>query len=385
MPLVITHTPDALSSVHDDIIFTVAENDKTLDPVNFPNYKFIADVYVGSELVARLKKVQDPATRIGIFNLSPILRNYLDARFNPHSGLVAQELGEGEFKLTVTIKFGEEYGFVEHLDVVADIPRVYFNHYHARKRGVNTELPFYLNEVASDRLDFKSTLGSDRLFIPYFPSSTASVNVTVTPVGGGIPYAGSFSPSEAYRLQILNVSPGQFNSLQAGTITDKTVSYTLQIGSQTFKVKLVCEPKYNLITLHFLNKWGGFDTMQFPKVSKGSIEIEKKDYGRLPYIVAEGGHWGNRTSNEVYYESRAVYSSQFREKWILNSDLLTDYEYRWLSHLVVSPLVYYDDNGFYYPVIINKNNYSFNQVVVDDLTNLTIEIEFGTTYNAQYR
>ena len=92
-----------------------------------------------------------------------------------------------------------------------------------------------------------------------------------------------------------------------------------------------------------------------------------------------------RNSNNVYNESRSVYSSQFKEKMSLNTDLLTDTEYLWLEQLVLSPMVYLEENGYFFPVVITENNYEPKKVINDDLTNLNISIEFGEQNNTQYR
>ena len=108
--ITIQATPPAYSSVHGDLIYTVAEVVHTADPITYPNYKFIGDVYINSTLVARIKKVPDPVTKIGIFNVGQVVRNYIATTFNPTANsLVAQSLSLGQFNLSVTMKFGEEY------------------------------------------------------------------------------------------------------------------------------------------------------------------------------------------------------------------------------------------------------------------------------------
>src|SRR6266853_1285386 len=104
MSLTIQAAPAVYSSIQDDLIFTVAEVAHTADPVTYPNYKFVGDVYIGATLVARIKKAPNPVTRIGIFNVGQIVRNYIATTFNPSAAaLVAQRLGSGEFSLSVTM------------------------------------------------------------------------------------------------------------------------------------------------------------------------------------------------------------------------------------------------------------------------------------------
>lgn len=386
MALVIESYPDQYSSVHGDLIYTVSETTKTADPVAYPNYKFIGDVYVGSTLVARIRKVQDPATGIGVFNIGQVVRNYIATTFEPtSSGLVAQQLGSGEFFLTITMKFGEEYNYESTYDITVDSARVFFNHYNMRLVGATSALAAYTNKFATRRPTTGQVLLTSAFnFIPYFPTSTSAVNITVTPNVGNV-YNGSFTPSAANVLQVLNVSPVALNTLQAGTITAATRYYTVQIGSQSYRFYVICEAQHDVYPIHFLNKLGGFETKLFTKVSRRKYEVSKKDFGKLPYRVSSGGDVSFASSNGVYYESRSVYASQIVEKMELNTDLLPDAEYRWLEDLIFSPMVYMEDSGYFIPIVIKENNYEPKKVKQDELTNLTLSIEFGDRLNAQYR
>lgn len=146
-----------------------------------------------------------------------------------------------------------------------------------------------------------------------------------------------------------------------------------------------CECVYEVFTIHFLNKYGGFESKSFDKVSRKTVSIERKDFGKLPYSVDLSGVVSYSNTNKVYNESRSVYSSQYKEKLVLNSDLLTDAEYTWLQELVLSPLVYVEDNGYFFPVVITDNNYEQKKYVNDELTNLVLTVEFGEQLNTQYR
>lgn len=387
MSFTIKAVPPAYSSIQDDLIYTVAFPEHTSDGATYPNYKFIGDVYVGAVLVARIKKVQDPQTAIGIFNIGQIVRNYVTALFDPTAGsLVAQELGDGQFNITVTMKFGEEYGFNAFLNQVVDDPRVFFNNYNGRLVGNLSSLIPLVNKVASNKpLTGQTFLTSAYNFISYFPTSTSSVAIVVVPKGGGASFSDAIAPSAAFNLQVLNVSPGALNAAHPGTITAGTTSYTVKIGGQTYTYKIICEPMYQPYMIHFLNQYGGFDSKIFSKVSRRSFDITKTDFGKLPYTVDSEGGVNYYNANGVYSENRSVYSSQYTEKITLNSDLLTDAEYAWLADLLLSPMIYIEDGGYFFPIQISDTSYEPKKAVNDDLTNLTINIEYGKQLNAQYR
>lgn len=388
MAYTIKATPPLNSSVHGDLIYTVAYPERTSDPVTYPNFKFIADVWVNGVLVATIRKVPNPANNIGVFNIGQVVRNYMATVFNPTASvIVAQQLGSPQFYLSVQVKFGEEYAYNSTYDVEIDSTRLFFNNYNGRLVGISSSLAPLTNKVASNRplTGNQTMLSSAYNFIPYFPILGSAVSFVVTPSGGGTVYSTTFTPSAAYVLQILNVAPGALNAVAPGTINASTQSYTVQIGSQTYKFDVVCEALYAVHMVHFLNKYGGFESKLFTKVSRTNYDIQRKDFGKLNYTVDAAGVVSYFNSNKVYNESRSNYSNQFKEKLMLNSDLITDEEYLWLSDLIFSPMVYVEDGGYFFPVVITDNSYEPKKQVNDDLTNLVINVEFGQQLNAQYR
>lgn len=387
MAYAINFAPPAYSSVHGDLIYTVSDPDKLSDPVTYPNFKFIGDVYVGATLVARVKKIADPANGIGVFNVGPIVRNYLTTIFNPTAGqLIAQELGDGEFSAAVTMHFGEEWNFTPTYDMLVDLTRTFFNSYTGRVIGISTSLEARIDTIAGNGPVSRDTfLTSGYNFLNYFATSTTPVSVVVTPVGGGSAFATSFTPGAAFEMLVLNLCPAALNAIHPGAITAATTSYTVVINGNVHMYKIICEPVYQPYMIHFLNQYGGFDSKLFRKVSRRTYDIQKTDYGKLGYAIDNEGQVSYFNGNNVYNESRSVYSSLYQEKMVLNTDLLADIEYSWLRDLVFSPLIYIEDSGFFFSVAITDTDYEVKKYVNDELTNLTINIEFGTQQNAQFR
>lgn len=390
MSYTIQSTPPALSSVHGDLIYTVAYPEHTADAVTYPNFKYVADIYVGGTMVTRLRKVPHPDTSIGVFNVGQVVRNYIAATFNPGTGAIAQTLGAGEFFISVQLKFGEEYGYDTYTNLVVDSSRTFFNNYNSRLAGSATSLNGYTDKVISSR-PLVNPLRCDSVFnfIPYLPSNTTLFSATVRMYNYADfnyqTYAQNVTPSVAYELQLLNFSPAVINALYPGAVTDYTKYFTVELGGVVYRFNLNCDCIHDTYTLHFLNKFGGFESKDFTKVSRRTIQIEKKEYGRLPYSIDSSGVVSYYNSNKVYNESRSVFSSMYKEKMLLNSDLLTDAEYSWLEQLVLSPMVFLEMDSYFFPVVITETNYEPKKLVNDGFTNLTINIEFGEQQNTQFR
>lgn len=397
MAMTLLDSPGSLYSAHGDLIFTVADIVKASDPVTYPDYRYVCDVYIGTTLVARLKSYPRPDTKIGIFNVANIIRNYIAATFNPLApnvtDLAAQTLGENEFWVKATMKFGEEYALTLTTNLLVDSERAYFNHYNGRMLGSNTSLTDYVNKVLSVRPSATPVNDDDDFcFIPFYtffaptPILISSFTKAGAPMGT---YATSHGSSFDGLIILYNFSPTAINTVSPGLIVPGVTGYyTVRFGgafAPTYRFNLTCESQHEVFTIHFLNRFGGFESRNFTKVSRKTIDIERSEFGKLGYTMDTSGVISYKNSNNVYNETRSVYASQYKEKMTLNTDNLTDDEYTWLGDLILSPMVYVEMDGYFIPCMITANDYEFRKSINDKITNLTMNIEFGEQFNAQYR
>lgn len=382
MPLVINNAPVAYSSIHGDVIFTVYNATN----VSQAGYKYICDVYNGSTLLFRAKAFPNPVNNNGIFDIGKIIRNYVATQLNPATALQAQEFGAGAFFYDIVLKFGEEYGGTLYTNLLVDSSRRFFSHYNGRLVGGQTILTSYLDLGASNRpYENKVVWGDTNTFIPYLPTTVAAIPVQIITSPQNVTYNTTVTPTAINNLQQLNVSPTIINALFAGAININTAWYTVKIGATSiYKFIVECEPKYTNYVLHFLNQFGGFESMNFQKVSRKTFDVEKKDFTQLPYRI-DGAGIVTYSQGGVLYDTGTVYASRYKEKMLLNSDLLSDGQYRWLRELVFSPIIYIEDSGYLVPVKIVDTNYQQKKIVNDKMSNLQINIEFGELYNTQYR
>lgn len=396
MAITLQHNPGTYYSAHGDLLFTVVDIVKATHPETYPDYTYVCDIYIDAVQVARLKSAPNPTNRVGIFNVGNVIRSYVAANFNPTAGVLrAQQMGAGEFYISAQLQFGEEYAFTLYTNLLTDTTRIYFNHYNGRLLGQNTSLSDYLDLALTVRPSASPVYRSANFcFIPFLPTDTDNVTLSIKSYNSSglqATYTQAYAPSGANTLQLFNVAPGAINAASPGFINDSIDYYTVELqtpntsGDSLYRFNLVCEPRYEVFTIHFLNRFGGFESRDFTKVSRKTIDIEKSEFGKLPYTMDISGVVSYHNSNNVYNETRSVYASQFKEKMILNTDILTDAEYRWLGDLILSPLAYTEMDGYFIPISITGNNYEFKKSINDKLTNLTINIEFGDRFNAQYR
>lgn len=388
MALTLTATPVEHSSANDALVYTLLESVKAFDPVTYPNYRYIFDVWIDDVLVSRIKRVPDPTTGVGVCDVGPIARNYIDCRFNPtFDEIVAQKMAGPDFYVTVRMHFGEEYGGTMFLDEVIDTDRPSYNSYNGRGYIFHQALRRVVNAVASNRPPYGQVLlTSQFFFLSYFPFTADLITLTVTPFGGGVPYTVSFAPDAPLQMQVINVAPGNLNALQPGTITPNTRYYTVAVNDQVYRFDVICEPIYDPQMFHFLNQYGGFDSKLFNKANNRTYDITKQSFSQLPYTVDATGAVITQ-SNNVYNDGKRVYATSFTEKGFFNTDILSDAEYVWLRDLLLSPMIYLEDPDLgHFPVMISDTNYAPKKVTIDGPTNLLINIEYAEpTLNAQFR
>lgn len=396
MALSLQHTPGTYYSAHGDLLFTILDAAKAGDPDTYPDYKYVCDIWIDGVQVARLKSAPDPDNQCGIFNIGNIIRSYVASVFNPTAGqLRAQQSGAEEFYVDVVCRFGEEYGFTIYTNLLEDATRTYFNHYNGRLIGQSTRLADYLNKALTVRPSRTPVYRNSHFnFIPFLPTDTDNVTVVIRAYSSG-GLAGTltqaYTPSGSNVLQLYNVSPGAINAHTPGFINNAIEYYTAEFvtpnisDDSLYRFDIVCEAIHEVFTLHFLNRFGGFESRSFTKVSRKSVAVEKSDFGKIPYAMNSSGQVSYYNSNNVYNETRSTYASQYTDKMVLNTDILTDDEYQWLADLVLSPLVYMEMSGYFIGVTIADTNYEYRKVINDELTNLTVNIEFGDQLNTQYR
>lgn len=370
-------TPAAYSSVNDNLIYVAYDAAYT-----GVNYKYVGELWINGnkEFTSKVFPNQDGR---GVFNFGAVVREYIEVKLAPNaSGILAQELAINEFNTSVVVKLRQEIAGVLSAVLLTDSERIFFNHYNGRINGF-TELGNYSDSVISNRSsNFDLLFNSNKFYIPFFSETSNDVDVNIEVLTST--FTSTISPNYTDSVQIINISPQAIINDFGGIINANTKEYSINIGSNTYKVRLVCAGLYTNYTVHFLNKWGGFESMLFNKARKRSIEAEKKQYQQLPYRVSNAGVVSLK-SGDIMHTQNTNFALNFKEKLKISTDWVSDIDYQWMQQLITSPMVYLEDNGTLYPVTITENNYEIKQYITDKLTNLTIGIEFGTSFKTQFR
>lgn len=402
MAITILDSPALYSSMHDDLWFVSSSTNSGSN-----NFKFVYDVKVNGNLVARSKVFPDPSGGYGVFNASPIVRAYSTNYFEP-SGNSILVASNDKLKVDYRIEIGEEVSgivttnmtsgnysaynfypplFADILAVKNNIPLVLSNYYD------NLLIQNFTDDWLTERdTDDISIEYGDNFYISYFKRTIGTYNANVEIIGANGLVIQTIS-------QVISLT-GQFNlfNLQAehintwagsNVITENTYGYNFYItrGAATSrKIKFIqrCYPKYKQYNLHFINRLGGWDTMKFALVNRRSSEFQRSTYRRNDWQL-NGSQMSNVDNYNRYNETALNYAIQHKDMFNLKSDWINEQDYTWLGQLAASSIVYIEVLGAYFPVIVSSSNYEYKVQSADKLFNFEIDIEVSKYINSQFR
>jgi hypothetical protein len=391
MAITINSTPEAYPSAHDDLYFVVTSNNYAQ-----AGFKYVFDILISGTLVTRIKLFPDPATTKGIFNAGSVVRSYLAGYFKPNATTTAFAYTGNDLYINYEIRFGEDYNGTTYTNLASGNYRA-FNFVNPVFRDWTTS--YYqpkINTWLTGRDVTTAEVGlTERLYAGFMNTAATTTNLTLTvqkylPGGAtdGSSATGNSVTCSAFVL--FDLSPAAINAyLGSSLINAATHQYGVKVnygGNQSpeFKIKLACNPRWTPVTLHFLNKLGGYDSFAFRLVNKRSAAVEKKNYQQLDWQY----NAGSMTRYDSFKRINAgvnTFAVNETVSFKLSSDYINATDYLWLKDLITSPEVYYEDAGYYYPVGIKNTSWEEKNRIADKMFNFDLEVEFAQKMNSQYR
>jgi hypothetical protein len=400
MAITIDSSPASYSSLHGALYFVVTSTNRAV-----ANFKYVCDIYVNNNLVARLKSFPQPASEKGIFNVAPIVRNYWNSYFKP-TGSTAFAYTGSDIYVSYQVKFGEDYGGTTYTNLQTQSATAY-NYVQDYLYNPNSDAfltptkydtayaGFYLTNRDKTQVQFpKSLLGTGKLYTSFLSdaeNTTKNISLDITRVNGttSTNYTGATQSWKDYAL--IDISPLGINTyLGAEVIGEATNYYDVKAkiaGVQTdvIRVNLSCT-QYDVIPLHFLNSVGGYETFHFTLVNRQSRSIERQSFERLQYEYESA-----TTAMDMVDAYGRLYGGTipFTTKQKLTYKLISDWvnftDYNWLKELIASPEVYLQRGNQFVPVNISTTSWQEKKRFADKTFNLELDIDVAYQINSQYR
>jgi hypothetical protein len=360
------------------------------------DFKYVFDVFVDGVQLVRTKVFPEPSNGRGYFDAMPIVKNEITyAWFQPVSTTFNQEMtltaSDTINEKIYQLRVGEDYSGTTYLNLVSGNVTTY--NYSAplfKRRQIN--IGQKLNNWLTNRPLFIKAKLTDKILIPLFTDSFRWINIKIYNQSNSLltnsitnftsttkkyveldigaiainqKIFQSFSEAKYYTVQLLNAS-----SIGSATVL-----------SDLIQVNIDCNPNYTPINLHFINAYGMFDTARFNLASRLTMDVERKTFEQRNYTF-NNSSVDYYDANNVYNESKINYGSKSNHSYKLTMDFPSDAEYQWLAELIVSPQIYAEIDGNYYPISIKSNNYEYSTYTNNKLKVLEIDIDLNQTrYN----
>jgi hypothetical protein len=145
------------------------------------------------------------------------------------------------------------------------------------------------------------------------------------------------------------------------------ILYAPASESVVFKIVNQCE---GAVRLHFLNRWGGYDSYTFTGFNTSSVKPSSTQYEKY---LRNGFTPKDRGAQAQY---RDVVQSM-----TLNSDILSQAESEWLAELVGSPVAYMETAGQLIPITIDDERFVYDNR--NKLGTLTLAIRLANNIRNQ--
>ena len=134
-----------------------------------------------------------------------------------------------------------------------------------------------------------------------------------------------------------------------------------------------------VVRLHFLNKLGAFESMNFNGLNKKTESLERSNYKLTT------GKWsGTSWTRDTFDRQNITFNTKITDRYICNSGWITKDERYFVEELISSPVVYYDDGDKLWGVNIRNDSFEWKMHEETKLYNYTIEFGMFDRFRQRY-
>ena len=397
MAITIQQQPQLFSTAGNPVVWTF-ESDQTAQP----NFSFIVELY----LFGNLYSTHQVFPQFGVlsrFNASEALKSFLS------SPLIVNGTLTTNYNTAITnawIVVSEKYGTPPVIAASAtaatmkpfngalrhpDFINWNYQDYNVDSNNALTPGVLFLTSWPRARKYFCGL--TERIFLGFISADTSfNVRFRLKNAAGGT-IANVLTSLTLNDLTVIDCSPATIIANTSITALDFALTAYYEVvargtgtginngSSETFQIYIDNEcHRYPTRRLHWLNKFGVWDSFTFTLVSTESTKVAGSIYER------ESGIWN--VTNYIYplYQGEiTTYSKRAEDTMILNSDWIYEDVQQWLvRECYESPNVYLESStGDFEPVNITNQGYDLKQSRKDGLIQEVVEIKKTYSYNSQ--
>jgi len=397
MAYTITQQPSAYTPAYNDNIFVVTSTNSAST-----NFKYIAKVYVGSDIIT-LKQFPDATYGNTYFNVGKIIEQLVTQDIDKNNTGFQKNLKSYN---TYYIKFYEEYDIagvltVSALKATSNTIRI-FNGEIDWLEYQNYDQQFYLVDYSKSALNHNLRrsieLGQDSWIHWMCEAVTKVLKVELRTYDINGTLNGRFTITNPYQTNanidehfmrfpsgtnnLLSIYSGSWTVISGATpVIDSDVkSYGITLvptdGAKytTYFFDIVEDDCiHETIRLHYLNNLGAFESFNFTKASKRTETIKRDKYKAVVGTLTGSGYSYNASDiNEK------VFSTVIKDKYLIQSDWISQEYQNVLEQLITSPVVYWDNEGYgLVSVNVTTDSFEWKKNKTTKMIQLQLEFEVG--------
>ena len=397
MAVTIHQNPQKFATASNPVVFTFSSDETAQD-----NFSYIVEVYINASLHSTHQIFQQSGI-YAKFNTSEINRALLSSPLITDGSLI--NVYSDAFDALYLIVY-EQYGDPVAIEASAQTNQITvfngalrhqeFINWDYEDYNVSTENPqgsgiLYLTSFPRDRKYFCGLL--ERMFLGFISDDTSlRVDIRLYNAADGLIVSSLGNVITYQKLTVLDVSPqtiidntaitsGNFSTCAYYTVRSNGNGSGPTPGrSEVFRIDIDNEcQQYETRRLHWLNKFGVWDSFTFSLVSIESTTVEGNTYSR------EKGIWNDdQYEYNLYRGELTTFSKKAEDTLIINSDFIHQSVQQWLvRECYESPNVYLETADGFEPVNIVNKDYTLKQKRKDGLIQEQVTIKKTYSYNTQ--
>lgn len=393
--------PGNVQSLHSPMWHVVSSTN-----VAQPDFRFVFEIYVGSGAVfAGKMKVLPDSSGNGVIDVSRVVRSFLANYFAPITTASPFVINTDGISVPYIVAYGEEYGGTEYLGV-STLSYTSYNAYVGDTPGGGSHGPManaFFNWATDRDITNIRMPRNGRCFLSYINDPAEDHTIEIQEVDeDGVPINVMLSfvsqpITSLKKLLVLDLNLEFINGSAAFNapptpIPSTAAGYRIRVirdgavdASEWAVVRWLCEPKVDATPVHFMNRYGAFDTFHFTGPTRKSVDIERKTYQRIGSALTGSSLREYNTVTHVYADTVINYNTKHTWGRKFTSGYVDDAAHEWLWQLVASPEVYFEHDAFYYPVRVKTAQWNERLTRFDKMYNLELEVFMGRQVISQSR
>lgn len=245
-------------------------------------------------------------------------------------------------------------------------------------RYVNTDQSAWLHYIVTDKYatmyEIKSYSEADA------GGSLLATGVVASPYSTASTYDSRFWRIPIGPYDITNIDASLMSASTPTTVLNGAKSYVIRMlntslvqvsEAVTFNVDQQCS-KYEPVRIHWLNKLGGIDSLNFNLKSIDKTDVKRESYQQQHHTFTGFTYDYTKASR-----GQVDYDIKMSEKLKVNTDYLTEAESIWMQDLFTSPVLYRELNNELIAMNITGKSIQKKTSLNDKLMQYTFDLNYS--------